>query len=154
MDILLPSRLILSAIECYNTGTDPTGWTKREPPNYLLITRSLYFCSVSQSFYYLATCSIMPVKWIPDWMDPGRDPETMRLSRDQLMASRRHSCLSCLPMRPFPDGGGSSDANGLSMGVGIGECTSLRMTDDRHPHSRSGTPRGYPAHGIPNLISI
>ncbi len=46
--------------------------------------------SASQSFYYLGdlfhyACEVEH----PDWMDPGRDPETMRQSRDQLMAESR-----------------------------------------------------------------
>ena len=88
--------------------------------------------SAGQSFYYLGdlfhyACEVEH----PDWMDPGRDPETMRRSRDRLMAEAAAShALLVFTHRPFPDGGGSFRPNGLSMGVGIGECTSRRMTAD------------------------
>ena len=63
--------------------------------------------SASQSFYYLGdlfhyACEVEH----PDWMDPGRDPETMRRSRDQLMAEAAAThALVVFTHAPFPGWG-------------------------------------------------
>jgi hypothetical protein len=63
--------------------------------------------SAGQSFYYLGdlfhyACEVEH----PDWMDPGRDPETMRRSRDQLMAEAAAThALVVFTHAPFPGWG-------------------------------------------------
>jgi len=63
--------------------------------------------SANQSFYYLGdlfhyACEVEH----PDWMDPDRDPETMRRSRDRLMAEAAAShALLVFTHAPFPGWG-------------------------------------------------
>jgi glyoxylase-like metal-dependent hydrolase (beta-lactamase superfamily II) len=63
--------------------------------------------SAGQSFYYLGdlfhyACEVEH----PEWMDPGRDPATMRRSRDQLMAEAATShALLVFTHAPFPGWG-------------------------------------------------
>jgi glyoxylase-like metal-dependent hydrolase (beta-lactamase superfamily II) len=63
--------------------------------------------SAGQSFYYLGdlfhySCEVEH----PEWMDPGRDPATMRHSRDQLMAEAASShALLVFTHAPFPGWG-------------------------------------------------
>jgi glyoxylase-like metal-dependent hydrolase (beta-lactamase superfamily II) len=63
--------------------------------------------SAGQSFYYLGdlfhyACEVEH----PEWMDPGRDPATMRRSRDQLMAEAAASqALLVFTHAPFPGWG-------------------------------------------------
>ena len=60
--------------------------------------------SAGQSFYYLGdlfhyACEVE----YPEWMDPGRDPVTMRRSRDQLMVEAATSqALLVFTHAPFP----------------------------------------------------
>lgn len=60
---------------------------------------------------------------MPDTPDPDRDPETMRRSRDRLMAEAAAShALLVFTHGPLSwMGADRSDRNGLSMGVSIGE---------------------------------